>query len=529
MSAPGQLRHTSDELLHAYAARQVHPGERAVISAHLQVCPQCRVRFAAVEKMCGLLSSMAPLEPDEMRWRWMSQRIRTELEARTERDLHGRGAATVWRWAALGAGMVAAGAAVFVVDARTGVTHFPTSEQARAVQPDLKYTVITPESARAGDARGAAGMPADARRSSFQSGGQALDLTIGAGAALRLAPNTHLVAYAWSVERLDLELKSGRLDVQLPIRAPDLGDAITLRTPAFSLAAASGAFSVAYEASASSIEVHEGEVRASPASGGPAVTLHAGEGQVLPTPGLAYRDVPAAEVEPQRAERSAQGPTAVDHGRPADQRARRERRSMKRARTQDASEAPTRLSSEGETTIQVIGAPSDPIAELWSRADAAYGAGEFDTAIAIARQIVQDGGQAREVKQANELMCRVFISRRQPNAAIGACASALASTAHEEDARALEYRIATIYRQQLSDCRRAIEHYDRSIMFGRASLLDDAALLGRAHCLLEVGELTRARSDLSVLERRPGTLVSLPELVDLKERLESLERARSKD
>ena len=76
-----------------------------------------------------------------------------------------------------------------------------------------------------------------------------------------------------------------------------------------------------------------------------------------------------------------------------------------------------------------------------------------------------------------------------------------------------------MYRNQLGDCRSAIAHYNRAIVFGRTTELDAKLLLSRASCALEVGNLELVRSDLRWLELKPSHVVRSQQVQALKRKL----------
>jgi hypothetical protein len=211
---------------------------------------------------------------------------------------------------------------------------------------------------------------------------------------------------------------------------------------------------------------------------------------------------------------------------------KRKARSTPTTKADGASGELTVSSSEGETNVRVVGPEQDAIAGAWLRAsNAYYEARDLEAAIQIASGIVEGGGQRPEVKLAEEMLCEAFIATQQPRRAIEACTALLEDGRDEEAERAVHYRLATIYRTQLSDCRSAVRHYGRAMVFGRRSMLDDEVLLGRAHCLLDLGDLAGAKSDIAILESRAGALARALALVELKRRLDAIagSRAKSKD
>jgi hypothetical protein len=302
---------------------------------------------------------------------------------------------------------------------------------------------------------------------------------------------------------MDLELQLGRLDV-LSLAAIDPASPIKIRTPDFVALARSTDFSIGYQAAESFVTVREGEVALEPGNKlvkkGETHTIQRKDTtEELPREKLAVKQkdsAPAIESEPS----------------PANLPKTSEEQPVKSKPESEKS------SSEGETSVHMIAPPADAWTAKWREADAAYTERDFERAIALATDIVNNAGMRGEVPLAKEMLCNLYIATDRPDRAVTACTALLAG-ATEEDARAVHYKLATIHRKELGDCRTAIAHYTQAIVFGRASPFDDEALTWRARCEIEIGDLAAARSDIAALERRAAGLARPDELLDLKKRL----------
>jgi hypothetical protein len=178
---------------------------------------------------------------------------------------------------------------------------------------------------------------------------------------------------------------------------------------------------------------------------------------------------------------------------------------------------------EAESEVHVIAPPLDPIEERWQRASRAfYQERNAPEAIALAEGLLKDGGARPEVSLARDLLCEAYVSIRDPDKAVAACERVLAATPDDEGKRAMQYRVGMLYRTLVKDCRQAIPHFSAAIVFGGRTLVDEQALIGRANCALDLGDLATAERDVAMLERHAETLVQTSEFVELKERLAAL-------
>jgi hypothetical protein len=67
------------------------------------------------------------------------------------------------------------------------------------------------------------------------------------------------------------------------------------------------------------------------------------------------------------------------------------------------------------------------------------------------------------------------------------------------------------------------------LVFGDASLLDEQTILGRAQCALALGDVSLAKSDLSVLARRGDRLIRKSEVEHLLQILETVQNKKGKN
>ncbi|MBK8010991.1 MAG: hypothetical protein IPK13_06545 [Deltaproteobacteria bacterium] len=199
--------------------------------------------------------------------------------------------------------------------------------------------------------------------------------------------------------------------------------------------------------------------------------------------------------------------------------------------------AAERPAAEGQTVVHVERANVDRIAvdspsgdreifELWSRAtDAYYRERDLPTAIHLAEQVVAaDILAGPEGWLAQRLLCEAYVADGQPLAAIRACTLLLRNpSARADEIRQVHYMIATILRAHLEDCDGAIQHYDRAIVFGGTSVMDDEVRFFRATCAIRTGRFDLARSDLASLKVRAATSARPKELIRLESMLREAE------
>jgi putative zinc finger protein/FecR-like protein len=509
-------KHPPDALLHAYVAGQVDPAQRAVISSHLETCESCRRAKARVEAIAGLFHEMQPADLDEMRWRRISQGVMSRLEHEARERRHGSWADVILRSGIAGSRtrLAALGAAVLAVIA-LAVWIVPRSISTPSQEAPESDRTIARE-------RGV---------STIATGQTPLAITLPSGVSLRLSSNARMLARSTVPPQIALDLEFGTLELA-EFEPPRHEETITVRTPAFIATARRSEFTVGYEADRFFVSVRRGEATVEGDSLPKPRVVQASETLVLLREGATWkaRDAQAA------AEESAPTiPSTIA------QRIERERTLLAKARAAEGGKearpvkpesvepAPTPFeesvhsSYEGDTRVQVEKPPEDPISKKWLEASAAYYTSHDDArAVALANDIIAEGGNRAEVGLAQGLLCEAYLTLKQPERAVAACKARIAAETDPESARMLHYQLGTIYRTQLHDCRAAIDHYSASMVFGRATTLDDESLVWRAHCALSLGDVDGAKRDIVLLERHSALLARPAELVELKKRLGAL-------
>jgi hypothetical protein len=494
-----QHEHPADALLHAFVAGEVDPAQRAAISQHLESCAQCREAKARVEAVTGLFPKMQPLDLDEMRWRRISQGVMSHLENEGLQHRHWSIANAFFRpgWAALG---VAALVAIVVV-----VWIAPRSIS--VLSPAAKV-----EKKREGGV------------STIVTGQTALALTLPPGVSLRLSPNARVVARSTVPPQIALDLDFGTLEIVEPETAPP-NEAITIRTPDFITTAQRSDFTIGFESDRFFVRVRRGEATVEGDALEKAKTVRAKDALVLAREGSTWREEakPTAEVVP-----PARLPPSIERRRAAglvkpkvhEEETPPPPVSMK---SQPPADENVHSSYEGVTKVEVEAPPEDVIAKKWHDASFAYyKKNDVRRAVALANDIVAGGGEREEVLLALDLLCEAHLHLQQPKRALEACEARLERETDPEAIRAANYRIANIERQQLHDCRGAMDHYSKAMVFGRNSLLDNDALVWRASCALDLGDLDAAKRDIALLDARSALLARPGELAELKDRLAAL-------
>lgn len=458
--------HPSRETLHATAAGEVDPVQRAAVLAHLKGCPACASNYRQVEGMLSQFKAMEPPPVDDLSWARMSRRIMSELEARASAPPP----APLWAARIFPAALATALAVALVV------WFTPRALPPPPVAQHLPNPAIT-------------------------AGAEPFEFTLQSGVSLRLGEHAQIRIQS-GAERLRIELLSGELAVNQPRDAA----ALEFRTPELSAVAQGAAFTVSYLSQESTIRVEHGRVELA-GEGGPTI-IPPGQrrsfrrGAMRP---VAAEPSPIASVEP--------APVAA----PAVPALRRPKV------TAEPSIAPLgHASVEGQTEV-VMEAPAaeDPVAERWRSAVQAFDSGEAETAIRLAHDVVLLGRGRPEERDALDLLCTAELTMGAADKAVVACEALIGVEPGAEPRRLLHHRVANIYRVKLHDCAHALPHYDQTIVFGGTSLIDDEALLGRAECALELGKLDVAARDLRAVGGRSERLVRKSTYDTLLSRLEA--------
>ena len=501
MSDNGEQRHIGRAELHAHARGEVDPAHKAVIEAHLEICEECRERRRQVVGVTEILTGMGTADLDDLRWRRIRDAVRAELEAHAQQPppttadlMSGR------RWIIPA---TAAGVAI-------GLMVWGAIEMRRRTPgPEVSAPSPTPVAVDgapgAPDDRAPVRVPAEARppkdapdAQALASGAAPLTVTLASGAKLELEPRTRLRAIRPLGPSSELELATGALRVRLP-RPPAAHEAPVLKTPAFRLVALSDDFSAGFWADRYFIAVRSGEVR---------VEGNDFEGETI---------IPAGE---RREVRASVARRAV--GRDVDPKERKPAPKRVSPSVGGSASAAVSTSEPGEVTVDVE-PPDDPVLLLWRQAtDAYYRQRNLTAAIGLAREVVELGG--RHSQPAQQLVCDAQIGLGNAQGALQDCKALLNNARSAEDRRNIHYTVGTIYRALLGDCARAIEHYNKALVFGRRHLLDDEVRLFRAQCALETGDIALAERDIGSLSARAGRLARPEEVTLLQSRLKAAKK-----
>ncbi len=445
------------ERLHAYAAGELEPAEHAEVEAALESDPGNRARLEKVRAMRGLLADTAPVEPNDLTWKRLQQRVHAELSRPTpERERRGG------VWMPIGIAAAAVIATLVLLDHKTATVEHPNAG------PQV-----------------------------LASGSAPLDVTLASGASLHLSESSEVTVRSPAARPLELQLQVGQLDVHSPEPSYDGGAAVMVRTPAYVAAASSKDFSVGYQADSYFVEARDGEVAVRGRGFVEGTVVKAGERRTVQARAAKKR----APVEPISKAKPA--------AKPAD-------RPVRRPPPPDVRE-----STEGQTSVQVVLEEADPVKRDWLQAALAYyERRDLPAAIDLARKVVAEAPDRAEGRMAEVLLCEALIATQRANEAIEACEARLKRPQSDEEKRQIHFLLATIHHTQLGDCARAIPHYGQAMVFGGTSLFDDRVRLFRASCALELHQLDLAASDLESVKSRSGRLPNPEELARLLKRLD---------
>lgn len=445
--------------MQAFVAGEVNPARRAAFEAHLQSCPACRARHDRVQGIHRLLSAVVPVDLDELAWRRVQTKVRSQLQDEVRDAPSTLDLVLGRRWWT--AGLVAAAAVAVLV-------WFAPVLRPQPSEPQPQTT--TQLAVRRVHARQAP-----------------VDLVLSAGVELELGAQGRLEVLPVENFAPKLILVSGALRVR-DFRPPALGRPIRLQAAPFTVEAQRSDFVITTLADGAEVQVHRGTVQVRPPSG-PAVTVAPGtarrffttaaqaqaEVAPAPSPKVAVRR-PSPSAAPSAAPAPAETPAAVVLAAPA------------------PAPAPT------ETRVEVE-LPRDPRARLLLQAEHAYYQDhDLDRAIRLAIQVRGGGPKGPAYWAATELLCQAYTANSQADLAVQTCGEQLQRPMHEASRRKLHQQLAEIHRTQRRDCASAIKHFNQVLVFGRTTPLDDNARLLRAGCALKVGDLTLAERDLAQLE-----------------------------
>ncbi len=446
--------------MQAFVAGEVNPARRAAYEAHLESCGACRERHDRVQGIHRLLSAVVPVDLDELAWRRVQTKVRSQLQdevrdAPTTLDLVlGR------RWWT--AGLVAAAAVAVLV-------WFAPVLRPQPKEPQPQTT--TQLAVRRVHARQAP-----------------VDLVLSAGVELELGAQGRLEVLPVENFAPKLILVSGALRVR-DFRPPALGRPIRLQAAPYAIEAQRSDFVITTLADGAEVQVHRGAVQVT-APEGSSVTVTQGTTQRFVTkpvqvePRVARAPAPKAAVRRSaRAEAPVEVPVSAEIPVPAPAPA-------------PASPAP----APPQTRVEVE-PPRDPRARLLLQAEHAYYQDhDLKRAIELSLQVRARGPKGPAYWAATELLCQAYTANSQADLAVQTCSEQLQRPMHDASRRKLHQQLAEIHRTQRGDCESAIKHFNQVLVFGRTTPLDDNARLLRAGCALKVGDLTLAERDLAQLE-----------------------------
>jgi hypothetical protein len=447
--------HLPPETLQAYAAGEVDPALRRAVESHLEGCPACRARLARVQGIMAVFPRGAPAgAPDELTWRRLRQRVRAQLE---EDAARGHGTLDIFlgrRWVPAAVAAVAAVAVIVWLSPRPRP---PAPAPVAAVVPAVPTA------------------PADEVRRVLTEDAPAT-LTLASGVELSLEVRSELLIYP-GPGGLELVLSAGRLGLRDPRPVAPDGPSVQILVGAHRVMTRGATLDIERVGEQADVFVHAGQVLAAQDGGIP-----------RPVPAGAVETLGAAAprlvTAPRRRRPGANLPPSEPKG-----------------SLETASAAPPSGAPPAPEVSVVVEAPTDPLRRTWIEARAAYYRdGDLDRAIGLAEGVRAQGRGRPEAQWADGLLCEAYTAARRPHEAVAACTAVLPGLQGEE-ARMLHRRLAEVYRMQLDDCTNAIIHYNRVLVFGGASPLDDGTRLARAECAVEVGDWNLAARDLAQLER----------------------------
>src|SRR5688572_600695 len=214
------------ERLHAYAAGELNPAERAQVEAQLEANPENRERLQKVQAMRGLLQGASPVEPDDLTWKRMQQRIEAQLSQPSIPRESKTGV-----WLPIGIAAAAVIATLVILD----------RAEAPAPSPMAKREAPAPQV--------------------LASGPAALDVTLASGTSLHLEPSSEVTVKSPGARPTELVLDKGVLDVRSPVRDHHGEPAVTVRTPLYVAEASSLDFTVGYKADSFFVEARDGQIQ----------------------------------------------------------------------------------------------------------------------------------------------------------------------------------------------------------------------------------------------------------------------------
>ncbi len=473
--------HPEDASLHAWMKGELDGGEGAGITAHLSSCDACQARIAKMEPLLEGLEAEQQADLDDLSWQRIAQAVKRELDSPKRPSLPSPGAFWTQRWVSAVA-VTAAVVMLFVWGS-----------------PPLKLGQVAKES------------PPGATLVSAERG---YAVRLPSGVDLTLASDTR-VRLGRSEAAPNLYLEVGEVELLLPEAIELPAGGFEVRAPAFRVSARAAQLRVGYWAREYFVEVEKGEAKLRPEGQLDSITVSAGERRTVHLVGgptasraperRANHPTPAASP---RVEPSAVPPPSIA--------------SAPRAAAEPAPEVSRAL--EEETRVEVIAPPSDPLRDKLLEANRAfYEERNAKRAVELATEVAKTDEPRPEIRLAYGLICEAELALRRPERAAAACEAQLLREPDPESMRELHLKVGSILRSMLGRCEEAIHHYSEAMVFGRVSLLDAEARLGRASCALEIGDLELAERDLDLLSTAPG--LHATRVRELINRLESLRKS----
>lgn len=449
-------------------------------------------------------------EPDELHWRRLEARLLAKLEAERGEQGHfsvdlGRAPtppplefprliepARGRRW--LAAGLVAAAV----------VTAFVVAAPSFRTRP-AKVVAATPEwELLDGSAE-------------LRSGSAPMRVELGSGVRIELASGTEVFVARPDQYPPALTLDHGRIHVFEPVAVTDraepllpatpLAAPIRVQTPDLLILASSRNFTVSHEGERPFVEVRSGKAEI-PSLG---LVVRAGERRELSAAesgelARAERLVKPAPKPRRRARRARRAPAAEPPlpglGKPAAPPAPPPEPEV------DPAEAVAEQPGEMQTFSVEVMEPEEAGAieaglararRAWLLERDAAKAARFAEAVAARPE-----AGAVIVREALDIACEARVSQGAGKAALRVCARLLDHEPDLERRRRLHFTLATVLRDRMGDCERAVDHYGKALVFGRTGRFDIEVRLRRAECAVELGRAELARADLRRIEEANG-------------------------
>jgi hypothetical protein len=485
----------------AWLAGEGAPAIRAEREAHLETCARCAAELERVRRTLLLL--VAP-DLDELSWRRLQSRVQAELDAPAPQR---RPTRVLGRPLAIAAGLAGLGLIGALVLPRPEPSSPPPGVSAAAPLPPP--SPAPPPVPRPPPTAVAAASEADGGDDAplLSSGLSPFEVRLAAGHRLELSGHAEVRVLRDGAESVELALAEGQLEVRAP-GAPSAPVSVTVQTPEFTVAGRSPHFVVGRWSDRAFVAVRAGTMAVRTAHE-PERTVAAGERRRLDPP-VETAD-PTVGPEPRPAPPRALAPPPARGRRPGSR--------------SPVAAAPT----DPVTRVSVLRAPirpdpigPDELSERWTRLRATYFEdGRAAEAVELAEALAADAGSRPEGRWALDLLCQAQLRLGAAERAVEACQRWLSVEPSAARAREIHRRLAHLYADRLGRCGDALDHFGALIVFGRASLLDEDALLGRARCALELGDLDLAALDLSVLEGQGNRVARRAEASALRRRLDA--------